>query len=355
VTNLVRYVPTGQTLNLSALGSGDFALITSLHGTITRESGLVLECLSTGGDPAMYVWRNKDGRYWARHFPGAAHGSHEVVHESDEHRRQKEYHVRAAEAAGWTAETEFSTGKTRLDVRISGGKVPTGIEIQHSDISAANAKQRTTKSYRAGYTVAWFNDRGARPTFLREVPAYGCNALPWQERLPEVRAATATGLVRVEAVRCEVGAFERCPEGYARPCGQYHPQREPWLGLTVDDVAALVPDGQIVPVAARSGVYLTSPKGLARYQELTDGSGLWLPGSAKQSAAVPNERAPAQCENPEHEEFLLNPAVDAAPHQALIDLPWAAKNLAQYPGRCRFCGWHIQQMGHAPKCGSRVH
>jgi hypothetical protein len=354
MTNLVRYVPMGRTLNLSSLGSADFALITSLHGTINRESGLVLECLSTGGDPAMYVWRNKDGQYWARHFPGAAHGSHEVVHETDEHRRQKEYHVRAAEAAGLIAETEVSTGKTRLDVRISGGKVPTGIEIQHSDISAANAKQRTTKSYRAGYTVAWFNDRGSRPGFLREVPAYGCNALPWRDRLPEARAATATGLVHVEAVRCEIGAFEKCPDGYTRPCGLFHPKREPWRGLTVDDVAALVPNGQIVPLAARNGIYLTSPKSLARYQELAGGSGLWVPGSSKQASPTLDKLAPAQCENPEHDSFMLNPMIDGTP-EALIDATWAVKNLGYLPGRCRFCGWHIQRQGHAPKCGSRVH
>lgn len=358
MTSLVRYVPDGRILNLSALRPEDFHLIASLRGTITRKSGLILECLSPGGDPAMYVRKDKDGRYWACHFPGGAHGSHPVVPETDEHRRQKDYHVRAAEAAGWTAEPEFSTGQTKLDVRISGGPVPTGIEVQHSDITAALAKSRTTKSYRAGYTVAWFNDRGSRPSFLKEVPAYGCNPQPWRDRLPEAGSATATGLVRIKAVRCEIGAFERCPEGYTRPCGKFHPKPEPWRGLKVDDVVAKIPAAEIVPMEERTGIYLTSPDSLARHQDLTGGSGRWLPGGERREQP-PDQRRTVLCENPNHdstdsaiETFMLNPTPEGEEKSAQAQLPWAARELGRYPGRCKFCGWHIAQMGHAPRCGA---
>jgi hypothetical protein len=65
-----------------------------------------------------------------------------------------------------------------MDVVISGGDVPTDIEVQHSEIHEKEVRRRTTRYYRAGYLPVWFNDAGGdRPRWLYEVPALGCNAL----------------------------------------------------------------------------------------------------------------------------------------------------------------------------------
>src|SRR5258708_33512980 len=91
--------------------------------------------------------------------------------------------------------------------------------------------------------------------------------------------STANGLRQIEAVRCVIGAFPKCPEGHWRPCGRYHPKPVAWLGLTVDDVAELVPAGEAVPLAGKNDlVYLVPPSSADLYRELSGRSGLYEPG-----------------------------------------------------------------------------
>ena len=299
MTTFVRYGPEGRDIDLASLSPADYELIASLHGNI-RRGDRTLVCLQpTAGNGEMRIFmRNK--KYWAAHFAGGAHGDHVVALESDAHKRETEYWLRAAEDRGHEAAKEVRTGNgTVLDLGID-GPVRTGVEIQHSPITTPVVKTRTTKSFRAGYTTVWFSDWDKSPPWLHHVPSLGCNRLPWDEVLPPRRAATATGLRLIEAVKCVVGAFPKCPEGGWRPCGMYHQKPVPWLGLTVDDVAGMVPAGEAVPLIGKSNyVYLVPPASVDLYRELSGRSGLYEPGG-KPKVKV-SSRAPRVCTSPAHE------------------------------------------------------
>lgn len=299
MTTYVRYGPEDRTINLASLSAADYGLIASLHGAIRSGDGILVCLQRTAGNGEMHIVKRGEN-YWAAHFAGGAHGGHVVALESDEHKRQKEYWRRAAEDAGYEVENEVRSGNgTILDVGID-GPVRTGIEIQHSPITAPLVKTRTTKSFRAGYTTVWFSDWAKNPPWFHRVPSLGCNRLPWHEELPSRRAATATGLRCIEAVKCVVGAFPKCPEGAWRPCGQYHPRPTPWLGLTVDDVAQMVPAGEAVPLAGKGDlVYLVPPSSVDRYRELSGRPGVYEPGGKPKPKT--SSRAPKACVSPAHE------------------------------------------------------
>lgn len=255
----------------------------------------------------MYI-RQVKGKFWAAHFAGGAHGKHEIVLESDEHKREKDYWCRAAEDAGFRSEKEVSTGKgTRLDVAISGGRISTGIEVQRSEIPGVQVKSRTTRSFRANWLPIWFSDWDRTPPWFHSVPSLGCNKQPWGEVLPPRRAATATGLRVIESVRCVIGTFQRCPEGRARPCGRYHPKPTPWIGKTIDDVAAMVPAGDAVPLQGRNGyVYLVPASSAALYEELTGLIGKFTPGGPVRPQRN-SPRRPEPCHSPAHERSYVRP------------------------------------------------
>lgn len=302
MSTLVRYTPGNRELNLAKLTSAEFQLIKTLHRHIDRGDGTLL-CLESSGDSSgaeMYI-RLRGGRYWAAHFAGSGHDPHPISIESDEHRRQKDYWHRAAEDAGYSAYKEFGTGGgTILDVAIDGPR-RTGVEVQHSAIEVRKVKTRTTKSFRAGWLPVWFLDSDGTPPWFHHVPAVGCNRISWSA-LPPRRAATATtGLVHISALRCTPGAFDPCPEGKRRPCGEWHPSRQPWRHLTVDDVADLVPAEQIVPLQdEKKRVFLVSPESLKLYQDLTGRSGEYWPGTTTSTGVTPVKTT--RCVNPVHDQ-----------------------------------------------------
>ena len=161
MTSFALFVPEGRLLNLAALSPADYKLITGLHGNIRHGDGILL-CKETGGDPEMHVRRSPDGtRFWAVHFAGGAHGTHDIRPESEEHRRGKDYWVRAFDTAGFTAVREVSTNnRTRLDAAAFGGAVDTGVEVQLYTPRPGEVKRRTTQSMRATATT------GAAPRLL---------------------------------------------------------------------------------------------------------------------------------------------------------------------------------------------
>lgn len=298
----VRYVPDGRELDLARLTPEDYQIITELHGEIQRGDP-VLICLQPDIQNGEMFIRKRGGRYFAVHFPGGGHGEHPISLESPAHRRQKDYWVRGAQAAGLSAVTEYPVRGGRLDVAITGGDVLTDIEIQRSDITPSIAKRRTSRHHKAGFLPVWFNDGGPRPLWLREVPALGCTRMPWDVKLPRPRAVTATGLTDIEAVKCVVGAFDRCPDRHPRSCGRFHARRRPWEGLVVDDVAAMIPAGAIVPMRGQDGlVYLVSPDSMKRHQELTGGLGQWQPGTTSRAAhrRPTSPQASEPCHYPAH-------------------------------------------------------
>lgn len=299
MTTYVRYVPENRVLDLSCLSADDYRLITGLHGVIRKGDG-VLICLRPGGGE-MYI-KHREDKYFAAHFPGGAHGDHPVALESPGHRHQKDYWARAAKANGLQASTELPVRSGKLDVAITGGPVATDIEIQRTEIKVKIVKSRTTRYHKAGYLPVWFNDWGNRPKWLYEVPALGCNRMPWDEIMPEPRTVTATGLTVVEGAKCVAGAFQRCPDGARRPCGRHHPKRSTWLGLTVDDVAEMIPAGEIRPLLGLDKhVYLVSLDSFRRYQDMTGGLGEWLAGTGTPPRTSAGGQSPEPCHNPWHD------------------------------------------------------
>jgi hypothetical protein len=292
MSTFVHYAPEQRSLDLAKLSERDFILISSMYGRIKRGDRHLLceQTPSEDRDEAEMYVKLRNGRYYAAHFPGSAcRQEHRIVQESDEHRRQKDYWQRAAEFAGYTAEQELRTGNgTTLDVAIE-GPCPTGIEVQHSVLHANLAKSRTTRTFRAGWLPVWFLDTDHTPPWFHAVPAVNCNvALPWSESLPPRRSATALGPSRFIAMLCTARNGGRCPistpKRPKRPCGRYHPRREPWYGLTVDDVAAMVPGEEIVPMRDLKGnVHLVDPENLKLFQELTGTSGSYQPSGSHQS------------------------------------------------------------------------
>jgi hypothetical protein len=309
MSTLVHYTPQNRLLDLAKLTERDFALISSLQYKIKRgERILLCQRASPEDEGAEMFVRLKNGRYAAVHFPGSeCTQTHEISVESPEHRCQKDYWQRAAEEAGYRTSQEVRTGAgTILDVAIDGPR-RTGIEVQHSDLQSRLAKARTTKSFRAGWLPVWFLDSDRTPPWFHEVPALGCNKMPWSS-LPPRRSATALGPSRFVARACTVMNFGTCPTGTRkRPkphCGAYHPYRQPWRGLTVDDVAAMLPAERIVPMRAlRGDVHLVAPETLTLFEELTGQKGAYFPDTHRPRGGRAAESA--FCVNPVHDQPIV--------------------------------------------------
>lgn len=291
MSTFVLLAPANRELDLAKLTDADFTLIKSMHGQISRGDRILLcqQAVDSGSESAEMYVKQRNGRYFAAHFPGSACTQvHEIIQESDEHRRQKDYWQRAAEDAGYPVTQELRTGNgTVLDVAIIGPR-RTGIEVQHSALETRLAKSRTTRSFRAGWLPVWFLDSDHTPPWFHTVPAVNSNArLPWDTSMPPRRSATALGPSKFVAKVCTALNFGKCPmstrKQARRPCGQRHPAREPWFGLTVDDVAAMIPAEQIVPMRdLRGNVHLVDPVDLALYHELTGHDGAFAPNNSAQ-------------------------------------------------------------------------
>ncbi|MGV9367948.1 hypothetical protein [Amycolatopsis sp. NPDC003731] len=311
MSTLVRYTRDGdeREIDLAKLSARDYELIKALHLNIDRGDRVLLCQQAPGDDDSaeMFV-RHYRGRYWAVHFRnGSCTADHAIVPESDEHRRQKDYWQRAAEDAGYRASQEYRTGRgTILDVAIDGPH-RTGIEVQHSAIESTLVKSRTTKSFGAGWLPVWFLDSDSTPPWFYEVPALGCNDVPWST-LPERGAATAVGPRKMVPTRCTIGNYgSGCPTGGRskrtrpkRPCGHLHPKPELRHGLTVDDVARMIPAGELVAMRDLLGdVRLISGTDLELYQEMTGLSGEYQPGDRHRRRGRSAPRT-AECVNTGH-------------------------------------------------------
>lgn len=258
-------------MDLDCLSAADRCAIVALRGEV-RRGDRVLLCLEQPEDDELFV-REVDGRYFASHFAGGrpgSHGAHEIVAETDEHQRQREYWYRAGQDAEFSSERSFRTSAGNvLDVAIH-GRTRTGVQLEHSRLTAAVAHQRTTRAGRAGWLSLWFTAADRVPKWFHRVPSVGCNHIAW-DALPPRGTAQATGLKKVQAVKCTVHDFGgKCPAGKHRPCGRFHPQFVAWHQVTLDKVAYFVPSGRAVPLLTpRREVVLVPPEGLALYESLT--------------------------------------------------------------------------------------
>jgi hypothetical protein len=109
--------------------------------------------------------------------------------------------------------------------------------------------------------------------------------------------------------RCTISTWDYCPAGgrhrskRTRPlrlCGRMHPNPEPWVGLTIDDVAERLPVGELVAMRDLLGdVRLVSPADLELFQEMTEHTGEYLPGRPTKARGKPAPYT-ATCLNTEH-------------------------------------------------------
>lgn len=331
----ILYLPEGIRLDLSEpdLGHPGGLEIIQRHYRQSQRSGLqfsrhnpAFACLTHlgGSNPGLFIKRIGN-EWWAVHYEAGPCRSHRLpAPMSDEHKYQTEYWVRAAEDAGWRAEQEYTlhTG-TRPDALIH-GPVLTGVEVQRSAMTAAGAVARTRKAFCAGVTDVWFTSRKPEPLWAWRVPTVGENDLSWL-RLPPRRSATATGLRVIRAARCVVENFDRCPFA-RRHCGQDHPRPAAWTGLTVDDVAAQFPAGQIKLLRfrrnpRRDDVFLVSPESLALYEELTGDSGQFPADPVTDDRSPRTAPGTVVCRNPQTAVTTRVHAEDHAPE--LVNTRWA--------------------------------
>ena len=232
----------------------------------------------------------------AAHWPGSnLDGSHEITHGvSDEHQRQVEYITRAGSAAGFDVRTEVRLPtKVRSDAVIY-GPTATGVEVQRSPLAVRDAKARTTKARRAGVLPIWFSDSHRNPPWLFEVPSVRMNEQPWNA-VPRAGSVTVVSGVRIiEARRCRNIPDSPCPNR-RRGCNRWHPIHEPRLGLTVDDLAALIPTGELVPInyktlSGRTYTLIVSRNDKERY-EAVSGTSADLPLRPKERLVRTGDRA----------------------------------------------------------------
>lgn len=354
-----HYHPRGIDIDLADLSRELYSEIVSLHGQTDRAAP-ALTCLGNG-EP-MYVYRHHTGRYFARHYPGGNPDGHEhrIATMSDEHRRQAEYTQRAASESGFEATLEKSTGNgTRLDVAVFGAH-NIGFEIQRSGLSRAKAKSRAVKSFAAGFPTAWVTDQQIEPDWANHVPtARLVTRGGWDESIPPRN----TAWVMIGDYRPERDSTRKSGWAYLRT-----PKR-----VLLDELAYLMPAGEIVPVAV--GTVGKVDLAYASATEVIDsctyrGASLWRPSAKtprKQEAAQRYSVPCAHTVQPkphanglERRSPVLNRVsggytlAEPTAHAAR-DSDYSAMRRSGFkppigPGRCRDCGFHIPTQDHRDGC-----
>lgn len=299
----------GRRIDLA--GSVDPATYAELEKTRSPRLQPVLRCGGCAG--GIYIRHGavrKDELFGAHHDAGSCRETLVIRKSamSDEHKREAEYHARAAERAGHAADLEVvTTGNTRVDVVVDGR---VGFEIQRSALSKAAAVDRTARSVKAGLgTVAWFTDRSTSPPWVGHVPGYRTvvPASAWQA-VPLPGSVAAAGLQVIEAERC--GTRGPCLHR-RRSCGQYVPRLTAWPGLHVDDVVAGLAEDAIRPVRLGKFVRLMSADSVMLYEELTGVHLSYDAGHPKGRALAPSARQ--ECDRPPPQPAMAMPAEPALP------------------------------------------
>lgn len=275
--DLILYTPAGLMLDFGDPDEQTVAIVEEWRHTRRSKPGdFVCWNHRNYPDPKLYL-QERNGVVVAAHWPKS--GLHDTYSYgvSDEHKRQADYICRAAEAAGYRTQKEYSLPtKIRLDAAIFNGAAITGVEVQRSAISIPAILGRTTKAHNAGVVQVWYDETEGNAKWMHRVPSVGMNRWPWNET-PPPRAVAATGLRMVRAVRCHEIRNGTCPNR-RYGCRQFHPVHEPLTGLFVDDVAEQIPGGLLIPmrwprVNKRDGrdhdVLLVPAESKQLYEELT--------------------------------------------------------------------------------------
>ena len=306
----ILHVPTGRWFDLAERQPADLIrFLAGLHDDLPHsEHGLT--CLTAGGDQRVYVVRCAGGGYSVRHYPGSGHhGDHRVIPESDEHRRGKDYSLRALESAGIPGGTEIrSDNGTKSDVAAF-GTVAIAAEIQTSYIRAPDVKRRDTRARRAtaiitpgfarplpsGLQPIWAQLHSGNAGWLYQVPSVQSTISyrVWGEHLPAPGTVGALGVRRIEAEPCRPGSrWPQCPRTGRMWCDSWHPivsapdSDEKRDRHTIDDVYVMAARSLLQPLRYHTGaVYLVTPEDAARYEEL-GGRGEYAAGRAGDRASA---------------------------------------------------------------------
>jgi hypothetical protein len=353
VKSLVRYLPEGIVLDLSEPDYGHergLEIVAEQLGKSHRATP-VFVCVKH--ESPMFLQRRPirrgrpETRIWACHFDGTD-CTPVTGGMSDEHRRQTDYVVRAAETAGLRTATEvrLAEGSIRPDAVLYGSS-SVAVEVQRSGLTSGTAVARTRKAIAAGMSTSlWFSDRQGAPAWFFRVPSVGMNPQMEWSSLPPARSATVTtGLRVITAARCRVPDFSRCPKSWRAPCGAWHAKHEPWLGMTVDDVAAMAPEGGVVPVRFVGNgdpILLVSPESRRAYEDVVKRPAvLTLREQAEQPVSPGGERV--ECVSP----TVVGWRGRSAP----------APKLPTAEGFCRLCGkpsWLSDDAGPVHRCCARA-
>jgi hypothetical protein len=291
------------------------AIYAELEKTHSPRLYPALRCGRCGGGVHLQHGRVRKDELFGYHHDTGSCAATLVVRKStmsDEHKREAEYHARAAERAGHVADFEVvTTGHTRVDVVVDGR---VGFEIQRSALGRAAAVDRTARSVQAGLgTVAWFTDRSTSPAWTGHVPAYR-TLVPvsaWQA-LPLPGTVIAAGLQVVEAVRC--GTRGPCLHRQ-RDCARFVPAVGAWGGLHVDDVVIGLAEDAIKPVRIGKYVRLMSTGSVALYEELTGCSLRYDVQRPRGQALAPSARQ--ECDRPPQPETITPATLAPAPEPIL--------------------------------------
>jgi hypothetical protein len=313
-----------------------------------HEHGLI--CETAGGDQRVYVVRRPGGGYSVRHYPGCGHhGGHDVIPESDEHKRGKDYASGELDRFGLSAGQEVRTdNRTRHDVATLDARRIIAVEFQaYNDIEDREYKARTTRAMHAtaftgkharplpdgGVLPVWLHGFGMPAGWKYPVPSIAAQDTRW-DVMPKPGSVTAIGPRAIEAEPCRPGSrWPACPRTGRGWCGDWHPFAALRAGLRIGEVAAMTASTELMPIRYHTAaVYLVSPADAARYAEL-GGDGTWSAGTAGER---PPSRLLGPCRSPQH----------AVPPE---EVPQRARSWQ--PRQCRGCGAPVRtSQDHCDSC-----
>jgi hypothetical protein len=292
VRDLVFHPQSGLTLDFAEGdfgGTAEAAIIAEWearrdagHRTLAVLGEFICQHHRNHEQPSLFLSKRPNGQIIASHWHGSGlDGSHTIVHGvSDEHRRQVDYMQRAGEAEGFEVETEVHLPTLVIpDAVIYGPEAFMGVEVQRSKVTATLAKARTTKARHAGVLPVWFSDSRSHPAWFGQVPGVRMNPDTSWDTLPRSRSVmVVSGVREIIPRRCQSIHNGGCPQR-RYGCNRWHADNGP-MGVYVDDLAASVPAGKLVPVLyqpygdqGQSWVFIVTSDDKGRFEDIAGRSG----------------------------------------------------------------------------------
>jgi hypothetical protein len=349
--DLVEHPSTGLTIDFSRADFGGPEQTAVIDEWRARRAAGRSGRLSDPGEFVCHLHRDHEHRFMylrmdedtervgAAHWPGSGLEAHTIVHTpSPEHDYQAEYLGNAAQAVGHqVAMEEYLPTGVKPDLLISGPRAIMSAEVQRSRIGVPTAKRRTTQALLAGATPTWFTDTRANPKWLGHVPGVRFNPDTSWDTVPHPRTVSVAGVRHILERNCRKWPGSPCPR-HSRGCTAWHPDHTPQRGVFADDLAELVPVGELVPMefktfGGRKLVLVVFADSKARYEAMVGHSAdLTLNSTARRRMPAGQEGLIA-CASPTAGALIArarqeaaNPtpglALTPAQQQTASELPW---------------------------------